>query len=206
VKEHPVFARIWDTIVRLGGRKELRNRTELLDGTRGRVLEIGAGTGLNFRLYPKDVEQVVAVEPEPSMAVRAAGRARRADVPVHVLRGGAEDLPFPDGAFDTAVVCLVMCTVADAEAAAKELRRVLRPRGELRVYEHVRSASHKAARLQDFSERPWGLLGAGCHPNRDTVATLRSAGFEVDVRHLPVGPPSPVRPHVLGSARPRDKG
>jgi ubiquinone/menaquinone biosynthesis C-methylase UbiE len=206
VKEHPVFARIWDTMVRLGGREELRNRSELLKDAHGRVLEVGAGTGLNFRLYPLDVEQVVAVEPEPTMASRAKRRARSADVPVRVVRAAAEALPFPDGTFDTIISCLVLCTVRDPRRAAVELQRVLRPGGEVRVYEHVRSSDPRAARWQDLAERPWGFVGAGCHPNRDTVAILRSAGFEVDTRRLPVGPPSPVRPHVLGSARPLDKG
>jgi ubiquinone/menaquinone biosynthesis C-methylase UbiE len=202
VKEHPVFARIWDTMVRLGGREEKENRIELLREAHGRVLEIGAGTGLNFRLYPLDVERVVAVEPEPTMASRALQRARSADVPVSVVRAAAEALPFPDGTFDTIVSCLVLCTVKDPRGAVSELRRVLRPGGEVRVYEHVRSSDQRGARWQDLAERPWGFVGAGCHPNRDTVATLRAAGFEVDVRRLPVGPPSPVRPHVLGSARP----
>ncbi|HEV3475012.1 MAG TPA: class I SAM-dependent methyltransferase, partial [Actinomycetota bacterium] len=196
------FARAWDTIVRLGGREELRNRTELLSGTRGRVLEVGAGSGLNFRLYPPEVEQVVAVEPEPTMASRAAERARRADVPVKMVRATAEALPFRDETFDTVVLCLVFCSVDDPVRAASQVRRVLRPGGELRVYEHVRSASPRAARWQDRFERPWGVVGGGCHPNRDTVATLRASGFEVDVRRLPVGPPSPARPHVLGTARP----
>jgi ubiquinone/menaquinone biosynthesis C-methylase UbiE len=202
VKEHPVFARIWDTMVRLGGREEQGNRTELLKEAHGRVLEIGAGTGLNFSLYPLEVEGVVAVEPEPNMAARASERARSADVPVRVVRSAAEALPFPDGSFDTVVSCLVLCSVRDPGQVAAEVRRVLRPGGELRVYEHVRSSSPSAGRWQDLTARPWGFFGAGCHPNRETVAILRSAGFEVDVRRLPVGPPSPVRPHVLGSARP----
>ena len=204
MKAHPVFARVWDTLVRLGGEEEKENRVELLREAEGRVLEVGAGTGLNFALYPLDVERVVAIEPEPSMGVRARDRARRAPVPVSVLRGDAEALPFADGSFDSVVACLVLCTVMDPTRTAAEIRRVLRPGGELRLYEHVRSTSPRAARWQDVAERPWGFVGAGCHPNRDTVATLRAAGFEVDVRRVSVGPPSPVRPHVLGSARVRD--
>ena len=203
MKAHPVFARVWDTVVRLGGDEELENRTELLQDAHGRVLEVGAGTGLNFKLYPLDVERVVAIEPEPNMAARARQRARRADVPVQVTRGAAESLPFPDDVFDTVVACLVLCTVIDPARAVAEMRRVLRAGGEIRLYEHVRSTNPRAARWQDRAEWPWGFFGAGCHPNRDTVATMRSAGFEVDVRRLSVGPPSPVRPHVLGSARPR---
>jgi ubiquinone/menaquinone biosynthesis C-methylase UbiE len=202
VKGHPVFARVWDSVVRLGGRSELEHRKELVSAARGRVLEVGAGTGLNLRLYPRGVS-VVALEPEPTMAGRAHERARRAPVPVHVLRGSAEALPFPDASFETVVACLVFCTIPDPAMGASEVRRVLRPGGELRVYEHVRSPYPRGARWQDRVTPIWRWFGAGCHPNRDTVGLLRAAGFVMDVRPVSFGPPVPVRPHVLGTARPR---
>jgi SAM-dependent methyltransferase len=202
VKSHPIFARAWDTVVRLGGKPEREHRRELAAGARGRILEFGAGTGLNFRLYPGDVT-VVAVEPEPTMARTAEERAGRAAATVHVLRGSAEALPFPDGTFDTAVACLVFCTIPDPLWAAGEIKRVLRPGGELRLYEHVRSPHPRGARWQDRVLPVWRHIGAGCHPNRDTVGTLRAAGFDVEVRPVTFGPPTPVRPHVLGVATPR---
>lgn len=203
MKGHPVFARAWDTVVRLGGRPELEHRRELVAGARGAVLEVGAGTGLNLRLYPPGVT-VVALEPEPTMARRALARAGAADAARgHVVRGSAEALPFREGTFDTVVACLVLCTVDDPAGAVSEVRRVLRPDGALLLYEHVRSSDPRGARWQDRIAPLWRRLGAGCRPNRDTVAILRAGGFEIDVRPVSFGPPVPVRPHVLGVARPR---
>jgi ubiquinone/menaquinone biosynthesis C-methylase UbiE len=200
MKAHPIFARIWDPLVRLGGRPEQEHRAELVRGLGGRVLELGAGTGLNFERYRREVE-VVAVEPESTMAARAAGRGRRAAASVRVLRGVAEDLPFPDAAFDAVVVCYVLCSVSDQRRAIEEIRRVLRPGGEVRVYEHVRSSDPWWARVQDAVTPAWRRLGCNCHPNRDTAAALESAGFRVEVRAFSFGPPAPVRPHLLGVAR-----
>jgi ubiquinone/menaquinone biosynthesis C-methylase UbiE len=202
MKPHPVFARFWDSIVRLGGRAEREHRRELIGGARGRVLEIGAGTGLNFELYGGEVD-VVAIEPEPNMARRAMKRATEATKPVRVLRAGGERLPFRDQTFDTVVFCYVLCTIPDAGLAVAEARRVLAPTGQVLLYEHVRSGRAVGARWQDRLAALWRRCGAGCNPNRDTVGTLRAAGFDVDVRRFNLGPPSPVRPHVLGVAHPR---
>ena len=202
MRAHPIFARAWDHVVRLGGRTEMENREELVHGLRGTVLEVGAGTGLNLALYEPGV-RVVAVEPEPTMARRAARRAHRAGASASVLRGVAEDLPFRDHAFDAVVACYVLCSVAEPARAMAELRRVLRAGGEVRVYEHVRSTRPRAALVQDVITPLWHRCGCNCHPNRDTLAALRAAGFEVEVRPASYGPPTPVRPHVLGVARPR---
>jgi ubiquinone/menaquinone biosynthesis C-methylase UbiE len=201
VKSHPVFARAWEPLVRLGGRPEQRNRDRLVDGVRGRVLEVGAGPGLNLGRYSPGAD-VVAVEPEPTMARRALARARGALVPARVVRGVGEALPFPDRTFDAAVACYVLCSVSDQARAIEELRRVLLPEGEVRVYEHVRSAHPGWARVQDLVTPVWHRFGCNCHPNLDTAAVLRAAGFEVEVHRFSFGPPSPTRPHILGVARP----
>jgi ubiquinone/menaquinone biosynthesis C-methylase UbiE len=197
---HPVFARLWDAVVWLGGRPEQEHRDELVRGLRGRVLEVGAGTGLNLGRY-HHAARVVAVEPEPTMAARAGARGRAAEVAVDVIRGVAEALPFGEATFDAVVACYVLCSVADPDRAVAELRRVLRPGGEVRVYEHVRSGHPGWARAQDALTPVWRRVGCNCHPNRDTAATLAEAGFEVDVRRFSFGPPAPVRPHILGVAR-----
>lgn len=202
MKAHPIFARFYDRLARAMWPKEVEHRAELMAGLSGRVLEVGAGTGLNFELYGEGVT-VVAMEPEPNMARRAVVRAAAAPIPVRVLRGAAEALPFADATFDAAILSLVFCSVLDARTSASELRRVLRGNGEVRIYEHVRSENPRHARWQDWATPVWRRINAGCRPNRDTARRLRDAGFDVDVRRVPVGPPSPARPHILGVARPR---
>lgn len=197
-----MFARAWDLLMWLAPHHEKRNRDELVARTTGTVLEVGAGTGVNFARYRR-AGLVVAAEPEPTMARKARRRAARAKVRVSVLRGVAEALPFADGVFDTIVACNVLCSVSDPGRTAAELRRVLRPRGTVRFYEHMRSLSPRAGRMQDRIQPLWSRLAAGCHPNRDPVAVLKRAGFVVRYRRLSVGPVSPVRPHVLGTARAR---
>ena len=200
MKTHPIFAWFYDRLSRSVWPIEVEYRTELVAGLRGRVLEVGAGTGLNFQLYPEGVD-VVALEPEPNMIRRARERLRERPSRVHLVRGPAEALPFPDASFDAAVVSLVLCSVARPDLAISELRRILRPGGELRVFEHVRSEDPRHARWQDWLTPIWRPLSAGCHPNRDTPASLRAAGFDVDARRVPIGPPTPARPHIVGVAR-----
>jgi len=201
MKERPRFARFYEALsVRMNRAGELEHRREMAQEAAGRVLEVGAGNGLNFEHYGS-ADVVVALEPQPTMVDLARPRARDAPVPVHLLRGVAEALPFRDGAFDTVVTSLVLCSVESPRAAVEELRRVLRPGGEIRFLEHVRSDRPGWGRVQDVVTPVWRLIGGGCHPNRDTLRTLRSAGFQVSGRRFPFGPPSPARPHVLGTAR-----
>jgi ubiquinone/menaquinone biosynthesis C-methylase UbiE len=120
-----------------------------------------------------------------------------------VVAGTAEALPAPDAAFDTVVASLVLCTVAKLDQALAEAHRVLRPGGRLRFYEHVRAEDPRLAPLARRLERPWGWLAGGCHPNRDTVAAITTAGFRavtLERFDLEVMPPL-ARPHVLGVAQ-----
>jgi ubiquinone/menaquinone biosynthesis C-methylase UbiE len=200
VKTHPVFARFYRLLERAVSGVERPYRQETAGGARGRVLEVGAGTGANLEHYPPGT-WIVALEPDPHMTrelrKRAAGR------PVRVVSGSAQSLPFRDGAFDTVVASLVLCSVPDPDGAVRELRRVLAPEGTVRFYEHVRSADPGLARRQDRWERTWGWFSGGCHPNRDTLATLRAGGFDVTSRgwNMPRG--WIAAPHVVGEARPR---
>lgn len=177
------------------------HRRRLVADAKGEVLEIGAGTGRNLSEYVA-AERVVALEPEPDMRARAEPRAKRATVPVEVVDGDAMALPLPDASFDTVVVSLVLCTIPDPGRALAEARRVLRPEGTLRFYEHVRSDDPKLAARQDRWCRPWRWFGRGCHPNRDTVALIERSGFRArELQELSLsGVPSIVRPHVLGVA------
>jgi ubiquinone/menaquinone biosynthesis C-methylase UbiE len=196
-----LFAATYDRC--LSGTEEAglgEKRRELLAGATGRVLELGAGTGVNLDHYPPAVEELVLVEPDPHMAKRL--RARLANWPrqATVLEAPAERLPLGDGEFELIVVTLVLCTVPDQAAALAELRRVLAPGGRLLLIEHVRSGDPGTARWQDRLERPWRFLGDGCHCNRDTAAGLAAAGFDTDglkSDKLPKAPPI-VRPLIRG--------
>lgn len=202
---HPLFARFFDRLSRLMEREIGEHRDELLAGLSGRVLEVGAGNGINFAHYPAAVEEVVALEPEAYLRGKAEQAARGTPVRVTVTDGTADPLPFDDASFDAVVASLVLCTVPDQAAALAELRRVLAPGGELRFMEHVRSQRARKARVQAALDRSgvWPLLGGGCHCARDTVDAIEAAGFRVErVRDFAVGPAWIVtNPHTLGAAR-----
>jgi ubiquinone/menaquinone biosynthesis C-methylase UbiE len=203
---HPIFARFYPHISRgaeLHGAQEHRRR--MLAGLNGRVIEVGAGHGLNFPYYPTAVTEVVAVEPEPHLRALAQRARRSAPAPVTVLDGLAEALPAGAGEFDAAVTSLVLCSVADQAAALGEIARVLRPGGELRFYEHVLSGKRGAARVQRALDATiYPALAGGCHAARDTAAAIRDAGFLIECEERIAFKPSPVLPtipHILGVAR-----
>ncbi len=202
---HPIFARFFDRLSHLMEPEAGERRDELLAGLSGRVVEIGAGNGINFAHYPPSVAELVAIEPEPYLRARAEEARRHTSVPVSVREGVAADLPLEDGSCDGAVASLVLCTVPDVDAALVELRRVLKPGAELRFMEHVRSGRPRKARLQGWLDRSgvWPLLGGGCHCGRDTVAAIEAAGFNVEhLNRFSLGPDWAVaNPHVLGEAR-----
>jgi ubiquinone/menaquinone biosynthesis C-methylase UbiE len=202
---HPIFARFFDRLSRLMEREVGQHRQELLAGLTGRVVEIGAGNGMNFQHYPRTVEEVVALEPEAYLRTKAEQAARNAPVRVSVRDGVADPLPLESDSVDAAVASLVLCTVPDPHQALVELRRVLKPGGELRFLEHVRSDRARKARIQDRLDRSgiWPRVGGGCHCARDTVAAIEAAGFHIErVQSLDFGPSWIVtNPHVLGLAR-----
>jgi ubiquinone/menaquinone biosynthesis C-methylase UbiE len=181
-------------------------RQRLLAGLRGRVIEVGAGDGRSFEHYPSQVTSLLAVEPDPQARAGAAERARSASVPIDVVQGVAEALPAADGAFDTAVIMGVLCSVPDPASALEELWRVLKPGGELRFWEHVRSRHVLFRGVQHSIDKLfWTRALGGCETTRDTEAAIREAGFEV--RALDRGFHSSSfltitsAPYVLGVAR-----
>lgn len=205
---HPLFARFYARLSLVadtrGGVGELRR--ELLDGLSGRIVEVGAGNGLNFRHYPAAVSEVVAIEPERTLRRLAVEEGLRAGVPVDVVPGTAEALPVRSEAFDGAVASLVLCSVRDVRRALAELRRVLKPGGELRFLEHGLARGRVAAAVQrGVDATVWPRLFGGCHTARDPLAEIGAAGFEVvTYRRLQLperGVPLPSSPAVLGIAR-----
>jgi ubiquinone/menaquinone biosynthesis C-methylase UbiE len=193
-----IFATFYDRALAAQEDAGLRDaRHELLAQARGRVLEIGAGTGLNRQHYTDAVTELVLTEPEEPMAKRLRKRAGSATVVV----APAEELPFADASFDTVVSTLVLCTVRSPEAAMAEIRRVLKPDGSLLLLEHVRSGDPDLARWQDRLLPLHRRVAHGCHPNRDTAALLARAGFDVDVEatRLPKAPKY-VQPAIRGTA------
>ncbi|MEV5979423.1 class I SAM-dependent methyltransferase [Streptomyces sp. NPDC052114] len=203
---HPVFARFYARHSTAAEPVIAPHRKELLAGLTGRVIEIGAGNGLNFPHYPREVAEVVAIEPERLLRQLAASAALRAEVPVDVVPGAAEALPVKSEAFDAAVASLVLCSVRDVPRALGELRRVLRPGGELRFFEHGRAPGTLMAATQRALDRTvWPPLFGGCHVARDPLGALRGAGFELGAfRRVLVpakGPRLPSSYCVIGTAR-----
>jgi ubiquinone/menaquinone biosynthesis C-methylase UbiE len=199
-----IFAAIYDPAFAAAEAAGLReNRIALLSLARGDVLELGAGTGLNLPHYPDGVKSILCTEPEEPMARRLRARiARRGDAKATVVQAPAEALPVPDGSIDTVVATLVLCTVNDPAASLAEVRRVLAPDGRLLFLEHVRSDDPKLARWQDRLHPAWVRFGHGCHCNRDTLSSIKAAGFDVhDVREE-IFPkfPAIVRPLIIGAA------
>ena len=181
------------------------HRRRLLEGLSGRVVELGAGDGVNFPFYPETVTEVLAIEPENRLRAQAEERALATMPRVRVVPGWSDDLPANDGEFDAAVASLVLCSVPDQARALSELFRVVRPGGELRFYEHVRANSPGHARVQRIVEPVWHRVGGGCHPSRDTTAAIERSGFVIEeCERFSFAPSLLARvgaPHIIGVAR-----
>jgi ubiquinone/menaquinone biosynthesis C-methylase UbiE len=204
--EHPRFARFY--LRMKSGHKakgEDEHRRHMLAGLSGRVIEVGAGNGLNFPFYPDTVNEVLAVEPESILRNAATENAANASVPVEVVDGVSGRLPAEDESFDAGVASLVLCSVPDQARALAEFHRVIRPGGELRFYEHVVAHRPVASRLQRLADATfWPRVGGGCHLARDTGAAIEAAGFTVERSErfaFTPGAPIPPIPHILGVAR-----
>ena len=200
-----VFARVYDPFLALGERSGMRElRRETLAAARGRVLEVGAGTGLNVQLYPGTVTGITLAEPDSPMAARLRRRVSQSAHPVEVVQAPAEQLPFADGSFDTVVSTLVLCTVADMAASLREIARVLAPGGQLLFVEHVRAGHDRLLRWQERLHEPWRRFACGCHCNRDTAVALRDNGFDIEQvqEHRWRRMPRIVQPLLAGAASP----
>lgn len=196
------MAVLYDPFLWLGEIAGMRRlRSALAGQADGRVVEIGAGTGLNVAHYSDAVDELVLTEPEPGMRRNLARRLERQARVAQIVDTPAERLPFADSSVDTVVSTLALCTVDDPEGALREIARVLRPDGQLLFIEHVRSSSRFLAACQDKLLRPWRGFAGGCVCNRRTLDLMRACGFEVDAEDFVWrGMPAIVHPLVVGRA------
>ena len=213
MKGHKWFAALFDPLFSKRTEqtymKEMRPR--IIGGARGRVLEIGAGTGHSLRYFlGNSFEELVLAEPDPYMLERLRAKFDNAGVQAMVVEAPAEKLPFSDHYFDTVLSVHVLCSVRDLPKALAEVRRVLKPGGEFRFFDHVRARHALGALAQDLVQPLWSQVGGGCHPNRDVAAEVEKAGFRL-VAHERMHPFPAVqpmlfeafaRPHVFGVAVP----
>ncbi|MDQ0733036.1 class I SAM-dependent methyltransferase [Arthrobacter sp. B1I2] len=202
--QHPFFARaLAGAVGGMDRRGAAGHRGRILAGLQGSVIEIGAGAGSSFPLYPPAVTRVLALEPDDYLRNVAQEAAAAASVPVTVVAAAAEHIPAETGSADAVVSSLVLCSVKDQAAVLAEIRRVLRPGGTLAYYEHVRSGHPAVARAEDVLTPLWGRFMGGCHLNRDTLAAITAAGFTVQDNQrfgFAVQRLNPPIAHILGTA------
>lgn len=201
--DHPVFARMW-AVMSSHETPLLRGlRAENLAGLTGRVLEVGAGTGTNFALYPDTVGEVVAVEPETRLAAKARAAAARATAPVTVVECTVETMPASEP-FDAVVCSLVLCSVDNPGAVLRQLHSALKPGGQLRYLEHVASSGWRGGLQRLADATVWPRIAGNCHTHRDTERAIAGAGFAIDAARrrwtLPAWAPLPVSEVAVGRA------
>jgi len=156
-------------------------RAKVVPQARGRVLEVGMGSGLNFGLYDRaKVSSVVGLDPSEALFEYARERASGLPFPVEFLVGGAEANPLPDASVDTVLVTYTLCSIPEVERALSHMRRVLRPGGQLLFCEHAAAPDPGVRRAQEWIEPVWKHLAGGCHLTRDTPVLLERAGFRID--------------------------
>lgn len=196
---HPRFAAFFEWFARLGQQRRLIDplREATAGQAYGLVVEVGAGTGLNFSWYdPARIERVEATEPDSAMLTYARERVSQARVPITLTQAPVEALPWASATFDSAVVTLVFCSVSDPAGSLQEIKRVLKPEGTLFLLEHVRSQTKVAAQVQDVLVPVTTHLFGNCHWNRNTEQIVQEAGFQVSqIRHL--GGRWDLMPHMV---------
>ncbi len=204
MKGHKWFAALFDPMNRITGMETkflAKYRPNIAGEATGQVLEVGAGTGANLPYFSK-ADKVIATEPDTFMLERARQHLAELSADnIELRQCPAEDLPFPDGSFDSAVSTMVFCSVSVPNKALAEIRRVLKPSGTFRFIEHVRPEGGLKARIFDAITPIWSWFGAGCHPNRRTLESIEQAGFEVEKLERVTHSGMPV---IIGLAVPVD--
>lgn len=173
-----VLPRLVDRACRSAGVE--RWRVQVAAGLRGRIVEIGFGSGLNLEYYPSEVDVVLAVEPAALAKKLAAKRIAGSPIPVMHIGLDGQAIPLEDASCDGALVTFTLCTVPDAYRVLVELRRVLSPGGSLHFLEHGLAPDESVARWQRRLDPIQGLLAGGCHLTRDPLTLINDAGFDID--------------------------
>ncbi len=199
-----MFAKIYDRVTMRHEGWLASKKSPLLAEIRGRVLEIGPGTGVNFRYFPKDIEWI-GLEPNPHMHAQLRAKAQAAGLPCECRSLNAGDIDMRDDEIDCVLSTLVLCSVSDPEGTLQEIRRVLKPGGTFIFLEHVAAPAGSKIRRWQRRIRPlWSLLADGCCPDRELDRLIRKAGFakvEIEEFRVPKSiAPSIVAPHIVGRA------
>ena len=180
-------------------------RRRAIPGARGRVLEVGVGSGLNLPLYGAGATEVIGLDASPQLLEMARETASRVTGrSIELVEGTAESMPFDDASFDTVVVTWTLCSIPNASAALREMRRVLEPSGRLLFVEHGRSPDAKVVRWQERLTPAWKRMAGGCHLDRPVRELIESAGFHIE--KLETGYAKGPRPMTFmyeGAATPR---
>jgi SAM-dependent methyltransferase len=179
-----------------------RQRRKVVPMARGRVLEVGIGTGLNIEHYDRTaVDKLIGLDPGVEMHPLARRRSKRAGIDVELVGLSAERIPYDDRSFDTVLVTYALCTITDPVAALKEMRRVLRPGGRLLLCEHGQAPDNSVRRWQARLTPLWSKLAGGCHLDRNVPSLLGQAGFQsVDMQQLYLPGPRVLTYNYWGSA------
>jgi ubiquinone/menaquinone biosynthesis C-methylase UbiE len=178
-------------------------RKSVLSAARGRVLEIGVGSGLNLPFYPAHVGEMVGLDPAPRLIAMAERAARAASIPTSFVEGTAEAIPLDSHSVDTVIVTWTLCSIPDVVAALREMRRALRPDGQLLFVEHGRAPEEHVRKWQDRLTPAWKCIGGGCHLNRPIGQLIESAGFHIEqIETGYMKGPKPMTFMYEGRARP----
>lgn len=201
--QHPLVARVYDPVIWIFDRTVIGSyRRSLISELQGRILDIGTGTGAMLTSTssqrPDGIDRSLhALEPDPYMRSRAFERFQTRKMDVELIAGVGEQLPYKKQSFDAVIGGMILCTVSDPQETLKEIQRVLKPDGELRVLEHV-AAPGIQGRFQRLLHPFWRRIAGNCHLHRETATTIRMAGFRpIEERLLHLGIP-PVRPFLYG--------
>ena len=179
-----------------GTKPILKQREKVVPQCRGRVLEIGIGTGINLDYYdPDKVEMVFGLEPAEGMRLRARRKATTAPFPVEFIDLPGEEIPLAENSVDTVLLTYTLCTIGTPQPALEGMARVLKTGGQLIFCEHGRAPDAAVRKWQDRLNTPWGVIAGGCNMNRDIPALIEGGGFRIsDIESMYL----PSTPSVLG--------